>query len=75
MAGNSGFTIPYLRAWRNHRIMSQKELAEKAGITEATVSRLETGGRVRYSTVAKLADALGITREQLLRSEPKRAAA
>lgn len=50
----------------------QKELAEKSGITETTISRLENGEPARIDTIAKLADALGISREQLIREEPKK---
>lgn len=67
-----GIHPTYLRAWRRYRLMSGPELAERAGITRSAVSRLETkeGATANVSTVAKLAKALGITREQLVREAP-----
>lgn len=68
----NAITLPYLRAWRFRRGLLQSELATKAGVTPATISRLEQGGKVRLGTVARLAEALGISREELLHSEPKK---
>lgn len=67
--------LPYLRAWREQRIMTQGELAERAGITSATISRIENGAGAKLRTIARLADALGISREQLIRSQPESVAA
>ena len=61
-----GRTLPALRAWRERRALAQRELAETAALTEATISRLETGRRGAFpSTVRKLAEALGVTPGQL----------
>ena len=50
-----------LRAIREARFMTQGELAAKAGLTNATVSRLERGRRrPRLSTIRRLAEALGV---------------
>lgn len=68
----NAITLPYLRAWRIRRGLLQAELAERAKVTPATISRLETGGKVRLGTVARLAEALGVSREDLLHSEPKK---
>ncbi len=47
--------------------IKQKELAEKVGITEATLSRYENGKRTPGSDIAaKLAQALGVTADYLL---------
>lgn len=70
MAASKGIPIPYLRAWREWRALEQVELAKRAGITATTISRLEHGATARIGTVAKLAAALGIDRENLLHSEP-----
>lgn len=70
MAGSTGVHIPFLRAWREWRALEQVELAKRAGITATTISRLEHGATARIGTVAKLAAALGIDRENLLHSEP-----
>ena len=52
--------IPKLREWRRVRGLSQKELAEKAGISERSVAGYEAGGGARPSTTRKLAAALGV---------------
>ena len=66
-------SIPYLRAWRVWRGLSQQELADQAGISKTTVVQLEHGRAVpHFVTVAKLAVALNLTREQLLHTKPKR---
>lgn len=62
--------LPYLRAWRVYRGLMQEELATLAGVTPATISRLENGAPARLGTVAKLATALGLTREELMRAQP-----
>ena len=56
-----------LREARLRRMLTQQELAERAGTTEATVNRLENGlQRPRISTVRKLADVLGVAPEELI---------
>jgi transcriptional regulator with XRE-family HTH domain len=57
----------FLREWRWYRAMSQADLAQRAGVTEATISRLEQPGHAppRPSTVRKLAAALEIAPHQL----------
>lgn len=67
-----GLPVPYLRAWRNRRGMSQTRLAQMAGIARATVAHAESefGGVLSYATIEKLAAALRLTSEQLLYSEP-----
>jgi transcriptional regulator with XRE-family HTH domain len=50
-----------LRRLRLERYLSQTELAEKAGISRATVARIEAGEIVPYlRTVRKLAEALNV---------------
>lgn len=48
-------------AWRRHRGWSQAELAQRAGLTQAGVARIEAAksGAGRPATRRKLADALG----------------
>jgi transcriptional regulator with XRE-family HTH domain len=47
--------------------MTQRELASKAGLTHATISRLETGKhRPYFSTIRKLARALGVSPKVLV---------
>lgn len=52
---------------RQRLMFSQQALAEKAGLSVGTVSRLERGlGRPTYATIRKLATALEVEREMLL---------
>lgn len=54
--------------------MTQKELAEKAGTTENAVSLIESGKRnPRPSTIKKIAEALNVPVEDILRDEEKAA--
>jgi transcriptional regulator with XRE-family HTH domain len=56
-----------LRALRERKVLTQQELADKAGITRATLSRLEAGAENPYpSTIRKLAAALGVEPETLM---------
>ncbi len=58
----------HLRAWRERRALTQKELADKAGVTQLSITRIETGQQnARPTTVRKLAKALRIKPEQLFR--------
>lgn len=57
-----------LRRIRNERLLSQRELAEKAGLSPTTILKLEAG-RVEEShprTVRKLIQALGVEPSDLL---------
>lgn len=59
-----------LRKARIRRFLSQQNLADKAGTTEATVNRLENGlQRARLRTIRKLAVALDIEPEELVMGE------
>ena len=57
-----------LRAWRERALLTQEELAERTGLADRTIRRLESsgGGRPRGDSLLKLAVALGLT-------EPERA--
>jgi len=59
--------LPKLRAIRRQQLLTQQELAELAGLTTASVSRIETGTtKARISTVRKLAAALEVDPSALL---------
>ncbi len=61
----------YLREWRDWRALTQKELAEAAGVAVNTVSRLELHKfGARPDVRRKLATALGIEPHQLLTIPP-----
>jgi ribosome-binding protein aMBF1 (putative translation factor) len=71
MKRERGVTLPYLRAWRRRRAMSQGELVQRVDLARSTVARAETGSEiVSFPNIRKLADALGITPEQLMRVDP-----
>lgn len=54
-----------------HR-MTQKELAEKAGVTEAAMSHYVKGDRIpRSSVLARIAAALGTTSDYLMEGVPQ----
>ncbi len=65
-----GLTIkkgyPLVRAWREYKGLTQTEVAERMGITQAALSQMEAGEkRLRKATLEKLAIAMGISVEQL----------
>ena len=63
-----------LRAWRAARGLSQVALAERAGVGNVLVARLELGQTdPRLSSLRKLAAALGVTVGELVDSPTKRA--
>jgi transcriptional regulator with XRE-family HTH domain len=56
-----------VREMRERRLLTQAELAERAGMTESTVNRIEQGlQQPRITTVRKIADALGVNGEELV---------
>ena len=59
-----------LREWRLKRFLSQRELAEKSGVRQPTIARLETRAqRPRPKTVRVLAKALGVKPSELVEWE------
>ena len=60
-----------LRSWREHRTLTQQELADLAGVARRTIVALETSDRHAHpATVRTLAAALGTTPEHLRRDPP-----
>ena len=56
-----------VRVWRQHREMSQSQLAEAASISQAYLAQIETGKREgTLSLYRSLADALEVDLEDLL---------
>ena len=56
-----------LRELRKLAFLSQRELAEKAGLTQASIARLESGKHfARPSTSRRLATALGVDPRELV---------
>lgn len=62
----------HLRAWREHRKLSQGELADLVGTTQSQVAHLESGERALSAKwLRKLADALRTTPGHLLDLNPE----
>ncbi len=62
--------LPNLKTMRLRRLITQRELAARAGLTVASVSRIETGTtRARISTVWRLAEALNVDPDDLLAND------
>ncbi len=56
-----------IKAWREYFKLTQAELAEKAGMKQSALARLESSeGTPRKSTLAKIAEALEISVDQLI---------
>lgn len=63
-----GVSIPDLRALRQVRGLTRAELARQAGVSPATITRLETGQRLASIRILRqLAPALGLSVGDLLR--------
>lgn len=45
--------------------MTQKELAQKSGVKQSVISDLETGNAKSTGSILELANALGVTAEEL----------
>lgn len=59
--------LPNLRLVREQALLTQRELAARASLTQATVQRIESGAtRARISTVRRLAEALGVDARKLM---------
>lgn len=51
---------------RERRLLTVRELGAKAGVSPATIVRLEHDGDAAYRTIRKLAEALGVAPEELV---------
>lgn len=62
----------YLEEWRIAKLWSQAQLAKKAGLNQAAISRIESGQLKtgRLSSIKKIAEALGVKPEQVVEFEP-----
>ena len=63
-----------IKHWRQKKGLTQNQLAEKAGLTIATIGRIETGIRQgsNITTLQRMADALGISLDKLLNPPKER---
>ncbi|MDP9383598.1 MAG: helix-turn-helix domain-containing protein [Chloroflexota bacterium] len=56
-----------LREWRERRLLTQRELADKVGMSTGQINRIENGiHQPRFSTIRKLAQVLDITPDELV---------
>jgi transcriptional regulator with XRE-family HTH domain len=62
--------VPGLARCRSAATLSQRELAEKAGVSHVTIARLEGGHDAHPRTIRKLASALGVDPADLQRQPP-----
>jgi transcriptional regulator with XRE-family HTH domain len=61
--------IPRLRGLRERAALTQRELGAKAGLTAATIQKLESGQQeARPTTMRKLARALRVKPAELMES-------
>ena len=59
-----------LKQWREQRLLTQAELAQRSGVAETTINRIENGRHEpRFSTIRKLAAALDVAPEALMGDE------
>lgn len=58
-----------LKQIRNNRGLSLRALSELSGVPQRTIEDLERRDDGRASTLIKLADALGVTLDELCRDE------
>jgi transcriptional regulator with XRE-family HTH domain len=56
----------HLRYWRERRLLTQDALAELAGVSAATIRRIERENTGRLSTLHKLAKALDVRPDELV---------
>jgi DNA-binding XRE family transcriptional regulator len=55
-----------VKAWRTHLKLTQKEVAKRAGISQAALSQMEkSSNELRTATLEKLAAAMGLSVYQL----------
>ena len=71
LASATTVLVPSLRYWRTQAALRQSELAQRAGVHEASVRRGETGQSLQLATVRKLVEALGVTPAQLQAQPPE----
>ena len=58
-----------LRTLRRKRVLTLRELSEKAGVSKDTISRIEREGTAYPATIRKLAKALDVDASELVSKE------
>ena len=67
--GSVPVNLDRLRQEMSDRKLSHKKMAELAGCGESTISNIMCGRGARWSTLEKLADALGIKPDELIQED------
>jgi len=57
-----------LKELRRRRVLTIEALADKAGVSKNTISKAERGGSIYPSSVHKIASALGVEPQDLLKA-------
>ena len=70
-APTSHVRVPSLRHWRIKQYLTQRTLADRAGVSITTVARGEQDYLIALLSARKLADVLGVTVAQLKAGEPQ----
>ena len=65
---NGTVVLLHWEQWRAYKLMTREALAEKSGVSVATILKIEHKSTMgaRYSTIIKLATGLGISTDDLL---------
>jgi transcriptional regulator with XRE-family HTH domain len=62
--------VDKVKRLRKERVLTIRELADKAGVSKTTISNIENGQSEAYpSTIRKLARALDVTPSELVRQD------
>jgi transcriptional regulator with XRE-family HTH domain len=57
--------LPELKRIRERALLTQAALAARSGLSIVTIARAEAGHPVRFETIGKLIDALGVSADDL----------
>ena len=54
--------VPIIKAWREYLGLTQEQVAEKIGMKQPSLARIESGSvKPRHSTIIKLSTVLGVS--------------
>jgi transcriptional regulator with XRE-family HTH domain len=60
--------VTKLKELRRQNVLTIEQLAAKAGVSKNTISKAERGGSVYPSSIHKLASALGVEPQELVKA-------
>ncbi len=70
-AGATTARTPSLHYWRTARALLQQELADRAGVHQASIQRGEHNQSLRLDVIRRLAEALQVEPLDLMRQPPR----